>query len=78
MRRLLRNADTLRSQRHEHEVLPPKRCRMNDKQFEMLLFLYAKIKSFLENSFAINNDLIIVILTKRITESAMVKILIHF
>ena len=38
MRRFLSNADTPRSQRPEQEVLPPKRCRMSDKQFEMLLF----------------------------------------
>ena len=39
MRRFLSNADTPRSQRPEHEVLGPKRCRMSDKHFEMLLFL---------------------------------------
>ena len=74
MRRFLSNADTPTSQRPEQEVSRSKRCQMSDKHFEMLLFLRANknyiIFAFLENSFAINNDLIIVILTKRITESA--------
>ena len=74
MRRFLNNADTPRSQRPEHKVWRFKPCRMSDKHFEMLLFLRTNknyiVFVFLENSFAINNDLIIVILTKRITESA--------
>ena len=41
MRRFLSNADTPRSQRPKHEVLRPKRCRMSDKHFEILLFLRA-------------------------------------
>ena len=41
MRRFLNNADTPRSQRFEREVLRPKRCRISDEHFEMLLFLRA-------------------------------------
>ena len=41
MRRFLRNADTPRSQRPKHEVLRPKRCRMNDMHFEILLIFRA-------------------------------------
>ena len=41
MRRFLSNADTPRSQCHEQEVLRPKRCRLSDKHFEMLLILRA-------------------------------------
>ena len=36
MTRFLRNADTPRSHRPEHEVLRPKQCRMCNKHFEML------------------------------------------
>ena len=74
MRRFLSNAYTPSSQRSEHKVLRPKQCRMSDKHFELLWFLRANKNQtlfvFLENSFAVNNDLIIVILTKRIAESA--------
>ena len=70
MRRFLSNAtDTPRIQHPEPEVLRPKRCRMNDKHFEMLLLLQANSNRFCNLSFAINNDLIIVMLTNRITKS---------
>ena len=76
MRCFLSNANTPMSQHPKHEVLRSKPCRMSDKHFEMLLFLCANknktIFLFLEYSFAINNDFIIVILTKRMTESANV------
>ena len=36
MGRFLSNANTLRSQRTEHKVLRPKRCRMSGKHFETL------------------------------------------
>ena len=39
MRRFLSNDDAQMSQRTEHEVLRPKRCRMSVEHFEMLLFL---------------------------------------